>query len=613
MGCLDVVAKGSLDEEFAHEHPEKRRRARDAEVTRVEDNPVLILTLAVGFIGALTFGYITHRLGWSPIVGYLLAGVLVGPHTPGFVADKHLADQLAEVGVILLMFGVGLHFHLKDLLAVRTVAITGAICQSAIATLLGAAAATAFGWEWPAGIVFGLSLSVASTVVLTRVLVDNDALLSPTGRIAIGWLVMEDVFTVFVLVLLPVVTVASAADQATSVPVAVASAILKLAAFVVFTLVAGGRVIPWLLNKIAETHSRELFTLSVLAIALGIAVASTYVFGVSMALGAFLAGMVVGQSDFSGRAGAEALPMRDAFAVMFFLSVGMLLDPWQVLAAPLLILATLAIVMIGKPLAAITIVALLGYSSRIGLGVAIALAQIGEFSFLLAVLGRDLGVLPEAAMNPIVTAAIVSIMLNPMLYRTLGSLEAWLARHPRLWRLLNRGAHGDLLTTVSEARPTPAYRAVVVGYGPIGQTMTRLLRERGIEATIIEMNVETVRGLRRQGQRAVYGDANQANVLEEAGIVNARTIILSASGAAGAAEAIREARRINPRIHVVARADYLGQAASLLGVGANEVVSGEGEVVLAMTDSILRHLGATPDQLDEERARIRAELFHRGE
>lgn len=320
------------------------------------DNLALILTLAVGFIGALTFGYATHRLGWSPIVGYLFAGVLVGPHTPGFVADKHLADQLAEVGVILLMFGVGLHFHLKDLLAVRTVAIAGAICQSTIATLLGAAAATAFGWDWSAGIVFGLALSVASTVVLTRVLVDNDALHSPTGRIAIGWLVMEDVFTVFVLVLLPVVAVASAADQATSVPVAVVSATLKLAAFVAFTLVAGGRVIPWVLNKIAETHSRELFTLSVLAIALGIAVASTYFFGVSMALGAFLAGMVVGQSDFSARAGAEALPMRDAFAVMFFLSVGMLLDPWQVMAAPLLILATLAIVIIGKPLAAMTIV-----------------------------------------------------------------------------------------------------------------------------------------------------------------------------------------------------------------------------------------------------------------
>lgn len=577
------------------------------------DNLALILTLAAGFIGSLTFGYVTHRLGWSPIVGYLLAGVLVGPYTPGFVADKHLADQLAEVGVILLMFGVGLHFHLKDLLAVRTVAIAGAICQSTIATLLGAAAATAFGWDWSAGIVFGLALSVASTVVLTRVLADNDDLQSPTGRIAIGWLVMEDIFTVFVLVLLPVVSGASAADQATSVPVAFAWATLKLAVFVAFTLVAGGRFIPWVLNKVADTHSRELFTLSVLAITLGIAVGSTYFFGVSMALGAFLAGMVVGQSDFSARAGAEALPMRDAFAVMFFLSVGMLLDPWQVMAAPLLILATLAIVMIGKPLAAMIIVALLGYSSRIGLGVAIALAQIGEFSFLLAVLGRDLGVLPDAAMNPIVTAAIVSIMLNPMLYRSLGSLEAFLARHPRLWRLLNRGAHGELLTTVTETHPTPAYQAVVVGYGPIGQTIARLLRERGIEPTIIEMNIETFRSLRDQGQRAVYGDANQTNVLEQAGVANARTIILSASGSDGAAEAIREARKINPKIHVVARADYLGQSKSLLMVGADEVVSGEGEVVLAMTDSILRRLGATPDQLDEERARIRAELFHRRE
>jgi CPA2 family monovalent cation:H+ antiporter-2 len=268
------------------------------------DNLPLILTLAAGFIGALTFGYVTHRLGWSPIVGYLLAGVLVGPYTPGFVADKHLADQLAEVGVILLMFGVGLHFHLKDLLAVRTVAIAGAICQSTIATLLGAAAAAAFGWERSAGVVFGLALSVASTVVLTRVLVDNDDLQSPTGRIAIGWLVMEDVFTVFVLVLLPVISVASS-DQAASLPLAFASATLKLAAFVAFTLVVGGRVIPWVLNKIADTRSRELFTLSVLAITLGIAVGATYFFGVSMALGAFLAGMVVGQSEFSARAGAE--------------------------------------------------------------------------------------------------------------------------------------------------------------------------------------------------------------------------------------------------------------------------------------------------------------------
>jgi CPA2 family monovalent cation:H+ antiporter-2 len=574
------------------------------------DHPELILTLAAGFIGALTFGYITHRLGWSPIVGYLLAGVLVGPHTPGFVADKALADQLAEVGVILLMFGVGLHFHLKDLLAVRTVAIAGAICQSMIATVLGATTARAFGWDWGAGIVFGLALSVASTVVLTRVLVDNDALLSPTGRIAIGWLVVEDVFTVFVLVLLPVISAASAGAQLASMPVAVGLAVLKLAVFVVFTLVGGGRVIPWVLNKIAATHARELFTLSVLAIALGIAVASAYFFGVSMALGAFLAGMVVGQSEFSARAGAEALPMRDGFAVMFFLSVGMLVDPRPVLAAPVLILATLAVVMIGKPLAALTIVALLGYSSRIGLGVAIALAQIGEFSFLVAILGRDLGILPDAAVNPIVTVAIVSIMLNPMLYRTLGPLEAWLARRPRLWRLLNRGERGELLTAGTETHPTSAYQVVVVGYGPIGRTVARLLRERGIEPTIIEMNIETFHELRRKGQRAVYGDAGQPNVLEQAGVAQARTIIFSA-GAAGAAEAIREARRINPKIHVVARVDYLGQSESMLQAGANEVVAGEGEVVLAMTDSILRRLGATPEQLDEERERIRAELFHR--
>jgi CPA2 family monovalent cation:H+ antiporter-2 len=338
----------------------------------------LILTLEAGFIGALAFGYVTHRLGLSPIVGYLLAGVLVGPYTPGFVADKHLADQLAEVGVILLMFGVGLHFHLKDLLAVRNVAVAGAICQSAIATVLGAVAARSFGWDWSAGIVYGLALSVASTVVLTRVLSDNGELHSPTGRIAIGWLVMEDIFTVFVLVVLPVLFSAST-DQGTSLPVLLGLASVKLAAFVLFTLLAGGRFIPWVLNKIANTHSRELFTLSILAIALGIAVGATYFFGVSMALGAFLAGMVVGQSDFSARAGSEALPMRDAFAVMFFLSVGMLLDPQAVLSEPLTIVATLAIVMIGKPLAAIGLVAILGYSSRIGLGVALSLARWANF------------------------------------------------------------------------------------------------------------------------------------------------------------------------------------------------------------------------------------------
>ncbi len=569
----------------------------------------LLLTLSAGFMGAAAFGYLTQRLGWSPIVGYLLAGILVGPHTPGFVADKQMADQLAEVGVILLMFGVGLHFRLKDLMAVRSIAIGGAICQISVATLLGAFTTRLFGWDWSAGVVFGLALSVASTVVLVRVLSENGQLHSPTGRVAIGWLVVEDIFTVFVLVLLPVIFVTSS-ETTFSVPVSFGLAALKLVLFISFTLFAAGRVIPWLLNKVAETRSRELFTLCVLAIALGVAVGSAYLFGVSMALGAFLAGMVVGQSEFSARAGAEALPMRDAFAVMFFLSVGMLFNPQQLVDSPLLTVASLSIIMVGKPLAALTIVALFGHSSRIGLGVAIALAQIGEFSFLVGALATQVGAVPEEAMNPLVAAAIVSIMLNPMLYRTLNRMESFLQRHPWLWRLLNRGTARGFAPPPAEAKASPSHRAIVVGYGPIGKAVTRLLRERGIEPTIIEMNIETHKSLRAGGLRAVYGDASQREVLKQAGIAQAASLILSASGSPNAGEAIRIAREINPKLHVVSRVDYLNQADALRKAGADEIFAGEGELALAMTDSILRNLGATPEQLDEERARIRAELAH---
>ncbi|MCC6291937.1 MAG: cation:proton antiporter [Bryobacterales bacterium] len=567
----------------------------------------LLMTLAAGFLGSTVFGYITHRLGLSPIVGYLLAGVLVGPHSPGFVANKDLTGQLAEVGVILLMFGVGLQFHLKDLLAVKRLAIGGAVCASTAVTVLGAVVAHLFGWGWPAGIVYGMTLSVASTVVLTRVLADSGQLHSPGGRSAVGWLVVEDINTVVMLLLLPVIF-GPAGSRPASLPVSLALAALKLAFFVVFTWFAAGRAIPWLLKKIAETRSRELFTLAVLAVALGVAVGSAYLFGVSMALGAFLAGMVVGQSDFSARAGAEALPMKDAFAVMFFLSVGMLFDPRYLLQAPLLTLATLAIVMIGKPLAAMTIVAVLGYSSRIGLGVAFALAQIGEFSFLLGTLGTQLGVLPAGAMNPLVAAAIFSIMLSPALFRMAPAMERFLARHPRLWRLLNRRA-AHVIAGRNEADETPPHRAVVVGYGPVGRTVTRLLRERGIEPTIIEMNIETHRKLRETGIRAVYGDANQREVLEQAGVATAASFILSTSGTAESSEGIRIARQINPHLHVVSRVDFLSLAPVLRRAGADEVFAGEGEVALAMTDSILRKLGATPEQLDEERARIRTELF----
>lgn len=569
----------------------------------------LIVTLAGGLIGALALGYLTHRIGWSPIVGYLLAGILLGPHTPGFVADRHMAEQLAEVGVILLMFGVGLHFHLKDLMAVRGIAVAGALAQSTVATGLGAFTFHAFGWNWSEGIVFGLALSVASTVVLVRVLSDNGELQGPTGRIAIGWLVVEDIFTVFVLVLLPVIFRGSGGQESRSLPMAIGIAAIKLAIFIGFTLVAGSRLIPWLLNKIADTHSRELFTLSVLAIALGIAAGSAYLFDVSMALGAFLAGMVVGQSEFSARAGSEALPLRDAFAVMFFLSVGMLFDPRQALESPWLIGATLAIVMIGKPLAAMVIVAVLGYSSRIGLGVALALAQIGEFSFLLATLGRQVGALPEGAMNPVVAAAIVSIMLNPLLYRWAAPMERFIERHPWLWRALNRNAAGERDSTTGYGLESPAaHRAVIVGYGPIGQMVFQILRQRGIEPTVIEMNIASHRRLRSEGLAAVYGDANRREVLEQAGIAGAASLILSASGTAAATEAVRTAREINPAIHVVARADYLRETELLRQSGASEVFSGEGEVALAIADSILRKLGATPDQLDESRERIRLSL-----
>lgn len=565
----------------------------------------LITTLAAGLIGALALGYLAHRLGWSPIVGYLLAGVLIGPHTPGFVANRHMAEQLADVGVILLMFGVGLHFHLKDLMAVRGIAVTGALIQSAVATGLGALVSHSFGWTWPEGVVFGLTLSVASTVVLVRVLSDNGELQSATGRIAVGWLVMEDIFTVFVLVVLPVVYGASTGHASRSLPIAIGIAILKLAFFVWFTLIAGSRVIPRLLSKVEQTHSRELFTLSVLAIALGIAVGSAYFFDVSMALGAFLAGMVVGQSEFSARAGSEALPLRDAFAVMFFLSVGMLFEPRQVLESPLWMLATLAVVMLGKPIAAMAIVAALGYSSRIGLGVALALAQIGEFSFLLATLARRVGALPEGAMNPVVAVAVVSISLNPFVYRWVDPLERFLGRHPRLWRVLNRKA---ALTVEPPAENVAVPRAVIVGYGPIGQMVSRILRQSGIEPLVIDRNIDTVRKLREEERPAVYGDANRKDVLEQAGVAGAESLILSASGMADGTEAVRAAIELNPGILVLARADYLQEAERLRQAGASEVFSGEGEVALAIADSILRRLGSTPEQLDEARERIRRSL-----
>jgi CPA2 family monovalent cation:H+ antiporter-2 len=567
--------------------------------------PELIITLAGALCAALILGYGTHRIGLSPIVGYLLAGIVVGPNTPGFVADRHLAEQLAEFGVILLMFGVGLHFHIDELLAVKRIAVPGAVVQSLAATGLGAVVGWSFGWGWSAGVVFGLALSVASTVVLTRVLTENNDLHTQTGHIAVGWLVVEDLFTVLVLVLLPPLF----GDSGGGIAIAIALAVLKIVALVAIALPVGGRVIPWLLNKVSKTGSRELFTLTVLVVALGIAVCSAQLFGVSMALGAFLAGMIVGQSDFSLRAASDAIPMRDAFAVLFFVSVGMLFDPTYLVDAPAVVLATLGVVILGKPLAAVSIVLVLGYPVRVAVAVSMALAQIGEFSFILAALGTSLNVLPREATSALVVVAIVSISINPLLYSAVGPIEAWAARRPRLWRVLTARARGPGVAKPASPNGTdPSYRAVVVGYGPVGRTLVRLLRENGIEPTVIELNLDTVRQLRTDGVAVVYGDATHSETLRTAGVASAGSVFLTASGMTATEEVVRVARELNPAVRVLVRAAYLSECTRLVAAGADAVFAAEGELALAMSESLLRDLGASPEQIDRERERVRAEL-----
>ena len=568
----------------------------------------IIFTLTGGLAAALVFGYITQRLGLSPIVGYLLAGIAIGPYTPGYVANRPMAEQFAEIGVILLMFGIGLQFHFRELLDVRRVAIPGAVCQSAVATLLGCLLACWVGWSWSAGLVFGLAISVASTVVLLRVLVDNNHLHTSTGHIAVGWLVVEDLFTVFLLVLLPMLFGAKAA-AAGSLPLVLGLSLVKIAALVILTFFAGGRLIPWLLGKVAATQSRELFTLTVLVIALGIAVGSAKFFGVSMALGAFLAGMVVRQSEFSLRAASEALPMRDAFAVLFFVSVGMLFHPAFMVEAPGLVFATLAIILIGKPLSALVIVLALRYPPRVALSVAVALAQIGEFSFILATVGRALGILDESGSSALIAASIVSISLNPILYRLIDPLEAW-AKRGRLWHLLEGRARPALNADSSLVEPTSGSRdrVVVVGYGPTGRTVARLLRENGIDPVIVELNLDTVRALRAEGYAAVYGDAAHRDTMDGAGIADAVAVIITSAGMQGIEEVIRFAREANPEISIVTRANYLRDISVLRNTGADVVFSGEGEVALSMTEHILRQLGATPEQVDRERERVTAEF-----
>ncbi|MGN6108934.1 MAG: cation:proton antiporter [Kofleriaceae bacterium] len=553
----------------------------------------LILTFAGGLAAALVFGYFTERLRLSPIVGYLLAGIAVGPFTPGFVANTAIAEQFAEVGVILLMFGVGIHFDLKDLFAVRKVAVPGALVQSAVAAALGVGVTHLFGWPIEAGLVFGIAISVASTVVLLRVLADNNELQTPAGHVAVGWLLVEDVLTVIALVILPLVVgpaVAASTDGGIAWPLT--KAVLKIGVLCVFTMLLGTRIIPKLLTHVAKTGSRELFTLAVLVVALGIAVGSAKLFGASMALGAFLAGMVVGQSDFSARAAAEALPLRDAFAVLFFVAMGMLFDPAQLVDHLPLTLATLGVVMIGKPLAALAVVFALRHPVRTAVAVAIALAQVGEFSFMVAALGRQLHVLPPEATQALVAVSIVSITLNPVLFKLVEPLSR------RFAKPLSAESN-DL------ERDAADEHIIVIGYGPVGRHVVSLLQEYHLVPTVIDMNLDAVRSLRAQGVRAIYGDASKQEILETAGIRRARGLVFASN--APPFDTVKTAVSLNQELTVLTRTTYLREAPQLRAVGATVIVS-EAEVAIAMTETLLVRFGATAEQLDRARAHVRQEI-----
>jgi monovalent cation:H+ antiporter-2, CPA2 family len=567
----------------------------------------LIATIVIGLVLAFIFGAIANRLRIPPLVGYLVAGVLAGSHTPGFVADQELAAELAEIGVILLMFGVGLHFSLKDLLSVRAIAIPGAIVQIVAATLLGAALAWILGWSMQAGLVFGLALSVASTVVLLRAMQERRLIETERGRIAVGWLIVEDLAMVLALVLLPAIAGAinggganDGAIHAASDPLAaylnlgVGGVILltlgKVAAFVAVMLIVGRRVIPWTLHAIAHTGSRELFRLAVLAIALGVAFGAAKLFGVSLALGAFFAGMIMSESELSHRAAEESLPLRDAFAVLFFVSVGMLFDPMTIVNDPLPLLATLAIIVVGKSLAAFFIVVGFGYPTGTALTISASLAQIGEFSFILAELGVGLGLLPEEGRDLILGGAILSILLNPLVFAAVTYLK------PRLEKRLPAAAEpvadaGEAAVEepdVEEIQPTTLTdHAVLIGYGRVGSLVGDALKEVGKPFLVIEDADKTVAKLRDENIETIVGNAANGDVLAAANLAGARQLILAIPNAFEAGQIVVKARAANPVISILARAHSDAEVQHLQDLGADAVIMGEREIARGIVAHIL--------------------------
>jgi monovalent cation:H+ antiporter-2, CPA2 family len=567
----------------------------------------LLTTLAAGLAAAWLFGLMTKRLGLSPIVGYLLGGVVIGPYTPGFVGDEEIAHQLAEIGVILMMFGVGLHFKLKDLIAVRRIAVPGAVVQSLSATIVGTFVFLGFGWSWQSGMVIGMAMAVASTVVLLRVLMDRKMLATPHGHAAVGWLLVEDIFTVLALVFVPMMAVgeaveSSGASEGGGVVMTIVIALAKFGLLVAILLLVGSRVIPWLLGRIAKLRSRELFTLTVLVLSITIAVGSAAFFGVSVALGAFLAGMVVAQSPTSHQAAADALPLRDAFAVLFFVAVGMLFNPAFVVREPLMLAAGLGIVMIVKPIAALAIVSILGYPVRTGLTVALGLAQIGEFSFILGQVALLYGVIPADGQQVLVGAAMISITLNPILFGSLDRIEASVRRVPWLWRLLD-GKAERLRRAVNESssariETAEGPLALVVGYGPVGRLVDGLLRDSGVHTVIVEMNLRTVESLVAKGRPAIFGDATRPEILEDAGIRRAEYLVVTLPHAEDRSDLIQISKELNADIQIIMRAQYLTEAEALSGWDKTISVYEEGETGLALARKVMELREMEPAKID---------------
>ncbi|WP_443113680.1 YbaL family putative K(+) efflux transporter [Herbaspirillum seropedicae] len=536
----------------------------------------LIATIVAGLVLAFIFGTLAHRLKMPPLVGYLVAGIAIGPFTPGFVGDADLAQELAEIGVILLMFGVGLHFSLKDLLSVKNIAIPGAVAQITIATLLG----MALGWllDWPVGegFLFGLALSVASTVVLLKALQERRLVETQRGRIAVGWLIVEDIAMVLALVLIPALSgILGGKGEALSgnaVLLTLGITLGKVVAFAAVMLIVGRRVIPWILERIADTGSRELFRLAVLAIALGFALGSAYVFGVSFALGAFFAGMILSESELSHRAAEESLPLRDAFSVLFFVSVGMLFDPSIVAREPLLVLATVLIIVVGKSLGALLIVRAFGYPNGTALTISASLAQIGEFSFILATLGLSLDLLSPMARDLILGGAILSILLNPLLFSLLDRYEA---RQPKAPQGGDEPQKVELQDHV-----------VLVGFGRVGRGIGEQLRAQGKPFVVIEAQLENLEALRAAGVPALYGNAAQSELLQAAAIDRARWLLVAIPEVFEAGQVIENALELNPGLQVVARAHSDAEIEHLEKHGAQRVIMGEREIARGMLELV---------------------------